>query len=55
MEKQFKEFLRVFVEEHLSLPADEHIPPFRLVEDALKVTDVIGHCWEWAAQYLHVQ
>lgn len=51
----FQLFMSRFVNEHLSKPKEETVPPFRLVEDKILQEEVHGHCCEWAAQYLYAQ
>jgi len=53
--ESYKIFLDQFVNEHLSKPPDEKIPPFRLVEMQIRPFEVSGHCCEWATQYLYTQ
>lgn len=54
-ESEFKEFLDKFVNDYLSIPVDERLAPFRLVEDSLTPEELPGHCCEWSAQYLYAQ
>lgn len=54
-ESEFKEFLDKFVNDYLSIPVDERLAPFRLVEDSLTTEELPGHCCEWSAQYLYAQ
>ena len=51
----FKHFLNEFVNVYLVKPAEEKLPPFRLVEDEISKEEIKGHCCGWAADYLNAQ
>lgn len=51
----FDDFKTKFIENRLSIPESDRPSPFRLVEDKVKLSELVGHCAEWAAQYLYTQ